>query len=404
MNVEMLEAEHGPPGPLFVRDPARIFTGQDLAPLLERVCRSHHWKAPKGADPGHVDEPLTDAMIAEHLAGGLACGVCPIIPGESTTRVALLDFDSHHGKTPWPEMVKAAQVIDKELLERGYGVTPFRSRNGAGIHLFLLFKEPQDARSVREMLTDVLATHGYTNGTGGVAAKEVEVFPKQNKVLLGKCGSMFVLPFSGQSRVLEAVWYEVLEAVHMDENEWCIANTSVPYFAPPPPKQRTQCANVGGSHDFVESDIKEMLDSIKPGNREHWTNICWAMRRTWHAANVFTDAEKYLQVLDAYSSRPNAGDYQGIDDVRYTWEQADEREDGPNVSFLYNEAKNGGWQPTHAQNERLHAADTHLREEAGITAPRTAAEKAAAADPYTTLVDRTDTGNANLLNKLLISS
>ena len=40
-----------------------------LAPLLSRVCRTHHWIR-RGAHPSHVNEPLTDDAVAQHLNGG----------------------------------------------------------------------------------------------------------------------------------------------------------------------------------------------------------------------------------------------------------------------------------------------------------------------------------------------
>lgn len=172
-----------------------------LMPLVDRLHRGHCWI--KGADgPRRIDERLDDFKIAEHVAGRKAYGACPIAPGESTCRVALLDFDSHRGETPWPEMLRVAGDVAFVLEQEGYAPILFRSSGGNGIHLYLLWDAPQDAYSVRTMLGEILNVLGYKSGTGGVAEKQVEIFPKQSEVPVGGFGSMFVLPWTGKSEYL----------------------------------------------------------------------------------------------------------------------------------------------------------------------------------------------------------
>lgn len=173
-----------------------------LMPLVERMHRGHCWL--KTADgPRRLNEPFTEFMLAEHCAGRKAYGLCPITPGTSTTRVALLDFDSHKGETPWPVMLETARNVAFALEQEGYTPILWRSSGGAGVHLYLLWGEPQEAYSVRAMLADVLAVLGLANGTGGVGAGQVEIFPKQDAVPVDGFGSMFVLPFAGKSELLE---------------------------------------------------------------------------------------------------------------------------------------------------------------------------------------------------------
>lgn len=172
-----------------------------LMPLVERLNRSHCWlKTTDG--PRRINEPLDDFKIAEHVAGRKAYGACPIAPGTSTTRVALLDFDSHRGETPFDEMLRVAGDVAFALEQDGYVPILFRSSGGQGIHLYLLWDEPQDAYSVREMLRGVIGALGYKSGTAGVAAKEIEIFPKQDEVPADGYGSMFILPWAGKSEYL----------------------------------------------------------------------------------------------------------------------------------------------------------------------------------------------------------
>lgn len=172
-----------------------------LMPLVDRMHRGHCWlKTPEG--PRRLAEPFTEFMLAEHCAGRKAYGLCPIAPGESTTRVAVLDFDSHRGDTPWGVMLDTARDVAFVLEQDGYTPILFRSSGGHGVHLYLLWSEPQDAYSVREMLRRALASLGFASGTAGVAEREIEVFPKQDEVPADGFGSMFVLPFAGKSEFL----------------------------------------------------------------------------------------------------------------------------------------------------------------------------------------------------------
>lgn len=172
-----------------------------LMPLVERMHRGHCWLK-TGDGPRRIDESLDDFKVAEHVAGRKAYGLCPIAPGENTTRTALLDFDSHKGEVPWPEMLETARNVAFVLEQEGHTPILWRSSGGNGIHLYLLWDEPQDAYSVRVMLIDVLATLGFKAGTGGVIAKQIEVFPKQDEVPADGYGSMWILPGAGKSEFL----------------------------------------------------------------------------------------------------------------------------------------------------------------------------------------------------------
>lgn len=185
----------------------RLIVG--LQPLTTRVRTDVTAVRRPGQPAAWTQQPLTDDRLAQHLNGGPARGVCPIKAGESVTMVGLLDFDSHRGEVPWAEMSAAvSRVVD--VLVEAWGMEPmlFRSSGGNGVHVVLLWQEPQDAYSVRQFLARVLASAGLKPGTGGVRDGEVEVFPKQDHVpklvmrageMKPGMGSMFVLPLAGKS-------------------------------------------------------------------------------------------------------------------------------------------------------------------------------------------------------------
>lgn len=173
-----------------------------LRPVLQRVRRDVTAVKRDGRQ-AWTREPLTSDAMRVHVSGGVARGVCPIEEGASTTRLGLLDFDSHGGATPWAEMQAVAARVCDEMQMWGLEPTAWRSSGGRGIHVFVLWDEPQDAYSVRQALASVLEACGLKNGTAGVAKGEVEVFPKQDEVLTGEYGNQFILPLSGASEPLD---------------------------------------------------------------------------------------------------------------------------------------------------------------------------------------------------------
>lgn len=183
-----------------------------INPIVQRVRRDVSAIKIPGLGSRWTDEPLTDERVQQHLSGGMPRGACPMSPGESSTRLALLDLDSHKGEVAWPAMVEIAGSICDTLELDGYVPTMYRSSGGSGIHIFLLWDEPQDAYSVRTMLCDMLGLLGLRSGTRGVVKGQVEVFPKQDEIGVGEFGSQFILPLAGKSEWLSGA-LEVSEPV-----------------------------------------------------------------------------------------------------------------------------------------------------------------------------------------------
>jgi len=152
-----------------------------LWPLVDRCHLGHCWIRTSNG-PRLIREAFTPGFLNEHATGGNVYGLCPIAPGSSTTRVACLDFDSHKGETPWPDMMRIVDTVVFALETEGYSPVVFRSSGGSGVHLYLVWDAPQDAHSVREMLRVVLDACGFAPGTAGVSKGQVEVYPKQDEV------------------------------------------------------------------------------------------------------------------------------------------------------------------------------------------------------------------------------
>lgn len=301
-----------------------------LGPLVERVRTDVTAKKNNKGAQVWTREALTPARLAAHLSSGPARGVCPIKAGECVTRAALLDLDSHKGETPWSDMATIAVQISDVLTAQGLRVTPFASSGGAGIHLYLLWDEPQDAYSVRQALASALKRCGLAPGVKGIAKGAVEVFPKQDCVPEDGFGNQFILPLAGQSVPLEPL----LGMAKLQRDTpfvWAMSDP-VPVLehpVPSPPK-----AVEGVEFETIQSALAAFPP---PQEREPWLKTLFAI----HAA---TDGGE--------DGRAIAHEWSGRDLEVYEPEEVDKIWDhahsdrasliGPGTLFKY--ALDAGWQ------------------------------------------------------------
>lgn len=180
-----------------------------LEPLVSRVRTDVTAVKKATGEQAWTRQPLTPERLARHLNGGPPRGVSPIKSGEDVTLVAMLDFDSHGGEVAWDEMSRVVHRVAEHLELLGYDATIWRSSGGRGVHLYLMWDEPQSARAVRRFLAAALSPLGLRNGTGGVGKGTVEIFPKQDKVPEGGFGNQFILPLANRSELLR--WEDLLD-------------------------------------------------------------------------------------------------------------------------------------------------------------------------------------------------
>lgn len=195
-----------------------------LRPLLRRVRTTDSAIKKK---VGHktvmawTDEPIGPTpegleRLLKHLNGGPYRGANPMQYSSTTTAASLYDLDSHGGEIPWPEMLTIARRLMEAMRLHGLEPVAFRSSGGKGIHIYCLWKEEQDAYSVRELMKAILLQLGFEEGAGGVIRHEIEIFPKRDwmgekKTVIrnGKPhvtrGSQFILPLAAESVPLDPI-------------------------------------------------------------------------------------------------------------------------------------------------------------------------------------------------------
>jgi hypothetical protein len=219
-------------------------------------------------------QPLTEARISAHLNGELGRGVCPIKVGESTTRMLVFDLDDHEKALPWEKMADVAALLTGALRRHGMNPVPWSSSSGRGMHIYLIWDEDQDAYSVREMFKGVLVEIGFTEGAKGVARSEIEIFPKQDSVRVGDCGSQFTLPLYNQSFPLND-----LADFEKMPREWALDLLPWPVSPPVPVLEQP----VRGTHSVAVlegADLNRLRDALAaipndtdPLGYDEWRNV-----------------------------------------------------------------------------------------------------------------------------------
>ena len=169
-----------------------------LAPIVARV-RTDVTAIKTANGSRWTKQALNDNTLRQHVNGGPARGVCPIPAGSSITMLALLDLDSHKGEVSWDQMLMHTVDVCQVLAKEGLAPIVWRSSGGRGVHIMLLWENPQDAYSVRMHLRSLIGRLGFEDGAKGVAKKTIEVFPRQDEVEPGGYGNQFILPLAGES-------------------------------------------------------------------------------------------------------------------------------------------------------------------------------------------------------------
>jgi hypothetical protein len=274
-------------------------------------------------------EHLSDEYLTAHLGAGPSRGVCPIKAGESTTRVAVLDLDSHKGETSWEEMTGYAANISMDCEQYGVEDIPFSSSGGKGIHLYFIWDEPQDAYSVRMFFEGILAGVGMRNGAGGIAKSEIEIFPKQDSVPLDGFGNMFILPYSGESVPLEPM----ADYQRMPKGypvQW-------PVSAPVPVVAKPEKA-VSAPPQGLNPRLVEALQSIDPNPLDYdtWLRVGQAVH---HETEGSPDG---FALWDSWSS--TSGKYTDSEYGEARWESFGRSSAQPvTAGTIYKMATEAGW-------------------------------------------------------------
>ena len=128
-----------------------------------------------------VREAVCTDLMLSHLNGEFGVGICPVNT-EGKCNFGVIDIDVYKGK-----IRKMLDIIREYQLP----LLPFRSKSG-GLHCYLFLSKSNSAKSVREVLSQVIKIFSLDKMYG---EQKVEIFPKQDKITAESMGSAITLPY-----------------------------------------------------------------------------------------------------------------------------------------------------------------------------------------------------------------
>lgn len=136
-------------------------------------------------------EPLTDAVIYDHLAGEHTVGVYPLL-SDDTCHFLAVDFDEQD----WKEDAKAFLRSCKQL---GIPAALEVSRSGSGAHAWIFFSYRVLAREARRLGSAVIS-HTCAQTRQLKLTSYDRLFPNQDSMPKGGFGNLIALPLQKKPR------------------------------------------------------------------------------------------------------------------------------------------------------------------------------------------------------------
>lgn len=313
-----------------------------ISTLAERARIDTHAKSFIGPNGKIQYQPrkgeITQEDIANHLKDGPYLGVYFVAPGESTCKIAALDLDDKKGECGPEGMRNTAFALYNSLGDRGLRPTLERSGSGKGYHIWMMFREPQQAGRVRSFLTNILEEAGYEEGTGGVSKKQIEIFPRQAHVKEGEYGNLMALPYNRKSALLTSKFDDVHESVLSRFPEKICQG--VPELPNKEKKQKKEKKARKTSEKEVRLDLQEVsacLEHVVNDDLDYddWLHIIYAVHdATDGSSDGYEIALKWSQSSDKHDQK----------EFDNAWSHTKDRGDG-GVTWktLAKMARENGW-------------------------------------------------------------
>ena len=194
-----------------------------------------------------VRETVDTDLMLSHLNGEFGVGICPLNT-EGKCNFGVIDIDVYKGK-----IRKMLDIIREYQLP----LLPFRSKSG-GLHCYLFLSKSNSAKSVREVLSQVIKIFSLDKMYG---EQKVEIFPKQDKITAEGMGSAITLPYFNAEEpytyLLDLDGNEVPfeEALNQIQRRFTTIETvrealeNLPYNDAPPCLQRILLSGLVGGED-----------------------------------------------------------------------------------------------------------------------------------------------------------
>lgn len=246
-----------------------IITGYPAVDVILNNCRVDDYvevkRKPQGGKNLHtMHEPITPSSLYNHFFTNKHIAIYPTKPGSDQTSTAVLDFDDHDKELHPDEICNQVRQIMDRLIADGLKPFPVQSGGGQGAHLIMILSRPISSSKIRKYLKRVLIELGYKDGAGGLIKHEIEIFPKQDFIQVGKHGNPIALPYAGESVPLD-------QMTLVPQNMVAARRMKIE-LSPAPPDTALACGFEDHQRDDGDCQSAGCLDSIRSrcGFIEHW--------------------------------------------------------------------------------------------------------------------------------------
>ncbi|MGH9250753.1 MAG: TOTE conflict system archaeo-eukaryotic primase domain-containing protein, partial [Acidimicrobiales bacterium] len=147
------------------------------------------WRNARRPDREHL--PLTDDVLARHLAGEIHAGLYPLMRGDAC-RLLACDFDG-------PGWVLDARAYLDAARSTGIDAALERSRSGEGGHVWMFFAAPVPAASARRIGVGLLREAMTVRAEIDLGSYD-RLFPAQDVMPRGSFGNLIALPLQRDCR------------------------------------------------------------------------------------------------------------------------------------------------------------------------------------------------------------
>lgn len=175
-----------------------------------------------------VVKKLTDAALTRHLNHKITVG-CYNSSREGTCKFALVDVDSHEGKTTLPLKIVQQRALKCLLTLREFDVPHTFAESSPGCyHIAVYFDPPAKTAKAYDFIRWI---------TRNAQLPDIEVFPKQREVPEGDYGNLIRAPFSLHQKKKTSYHYINTNFDHKDEFE--VETIDISGFIPPHDQMKT---------------------------------------------------------------------------------------------------------------------------------------------------------------------
>ena len=167
------------------------------------------WRNARRPDREHL--PLTDDVVARHLAGEIHAGLYPLMRGDAC-RLLACDFDG-------PGWVLDALAYLDAARSAGIDAALERSRSGDGGHVWMFFAAPVPAASARRIGVGLLREAMTVRAELDLGSYD-RLFPAQDFMPKGSFGNLIALPLQRDCRMRGTTVFLDPTSLEPVEDQW----------------------------------------------------------------------------------------------------------------------------------------------------------------------------------------